>query len=76
MKNNIVEISFVNKNFSAHVPLLLGCVSTGKTPYEIKVNIQQAIDFHLKGMMEDGDSVPTSFKGKYQLIFKFDTQSL
>jgi hypothetical protein len=38
MKKNIVEIFFAGKNFSAHVPLLPGCVSTGRTPDEIKNN--------------------------------------
>ena len=76
MKKNIVEISFVNNNFSAYVPLLLGCVSTGNTPEEMKENIKQAISLHLKGMKEDGDKLPLSFKGKYELVFKFDSQSL
>lgn len=76
MKKNIVEISFVNKNFSAHVPALIGCVSTGASPEDIKTNIEEAIQFHLEGMKEDGDSIPASFKGKFELVFKFDTQSL
>ena len=76
MKKNTVEIFFVNKNFSAHVPLLPGCVSTGKTPDEIKANILEAIQFHLKGMREDGEKIPVSFKGAFELIYKFDTQSL
>ena len=76
MKKNIVEISFVNKNFSAHVPALIGCVSTGASPEEIKANIEEAIQFHLEGMKEDSDTIPASFKGKYELVFKFDTQSL
>ncbi len=76
MKKNIVEISFVNKNFSAHVPALIGCVSTGVSPEEIKANIEEAIQFHLEGMKEDGDTIPASFKGKFELVFKFDTQSL
>ena len=72
MKQNIVEISFVNKNFSAHVPLLKGCVSIGGTPDAIKTNINEAIVFHLKGMKEDWEKVPASFKGKFELVFKFD----
>lgn len=76
MKKNIVEILFVNKNFSAHVPALIGCVSTGVSPEEIKANIEEAIQFHLEGMKEDGDTIPASFKGKFELVFKFDTQSL
>ena len=76
MKKNIVEIFFASKNFSAHVPQLTGCISTGKTPDEIKVKIHEAIQFHLDGIKEDGDKLPVSFRGKYELVFKFDTQSL
>ena len=76
MKKNIVEISFTGNNFSAHVPALPGCVSVGDTTEEIKKNINEAIEFHLLGMKEDGDIIPGSFIGKYELSFKFDTQSL
>jgi predicted RNase H-like HicB family nuclease len=76
MKKNTVEISFINKNFSAHVPLLPGCVSTGKTPDEMKANILEAINFHLEGMKEDGDTIPYSFIGDFELEYKFDIQSL
>lgn len=76
MKKNVVEIFFANKNFSAYVPLLPGCISTGSTPDGIKSNILEAIQFHLEGMREDGDPIPSSFKGKFELVFKFDTQSL
>lgn len=75
-KKVIVEIFFVNKNFSAHVPILPGCVSVGDSPDEIKININEAIKFHLKGMKKDGDPIPPSLKEKYQLVFKFDAQSL
>lgn len=42
----------------------------------MKKNISEAIDFHLAGMKEDGDAIPASFKGDYELVYKFDTQSL
>ncbi len=46
-------------NFSAYVPALPGCVSTGATLPEVKTNIREAIDFHLDGLREDGLPVPT-----------------
>jgi predicted RNase H-like HicB family nuclease len=45
-------------NYSAWVPDLPGCVSTGATIQETKRNIQQAIEFHLRGMREDGETIP------------------
>lgn len=51
-------IEWAGNNYSAYVPDLPGCVSTGKTLDEIARNIQEAIEFHLQGMREDGDPVP------------------
>lgn len=76
MKKNTIEISFTGNNFSAHVPTLPGCVSVGDTPEEVKNNIHEAINFHLLGMQEDGDVIPKSFTGDYELAYKFDTKSL
>ena len=45
-------------NYSAYVPDLPGCVSTGDTIEEVGRNIREAIEFHLEGMREDGDPIP------------------
>jgi predicted RNase H-like HicB family nuclease len=76
MKKNIVKVSFKGKDFFAHAPGLPGCFSTGNTPTEIKKNIAEAIDFHLAGMREDGDPIPESFQGNYELAYKFSPKAL
>ena len=45
-------------NFSAYVPDLPGCVSTGNTREECLQNIRKAIVMHIAGMREDGETVP------------------
>ena len=45
-------------NYSAYVPDLLGCISTGKTVEETSRNIREAIELHLEGMRDDGESIP------------------
>jgi predicted RNase H-like HicB family nuclease len=45
-------------NYSAYVPDLPGCVSTGDSLDEVRANIQEAIEFHLRGMREDGETIP------------------
>lgn len=45
-------------NFSAYVPDLPGCVSTGDTRAKVLRNIRLAIALHLEGMREDGDPIP------------------
>ena len=59
MKHYAIVIEKVpESNYSAYVPDLPGCVSTGDTLDEIKRNIQEAIKFHLEGMREDGTPIP------------------
>ncbi len=45
-------------NYSAYVPDLPGCISTGRTMDETLSNMREAIEFHLDGMREDGLPVP------------------
>jgi predicted RNase H-like HicB family nuclease len=46
------------RNYSAYVPDLPGCVSVGDTLDEVKAEIRDAIEFHLEGMREDGSPIP------------------
>lgn len=45
-------------NYSAYVPDLPGCVSTGRTVDEVAMNIREAIELHLAGLREDGFPLP------------------
>jgi len=47
-----------SNNFSAYVPDLPGCVSTGESYEEVMRNIHEAIEGHLQVMREHGDSIP------------------
>ena len=44
--------------YGAYVPDLPGCIAAGKTKKEVKKLIQEAIEFHIEGLKEDGHSVP------------------
>jgi predicted RNase H-like HicB family nuclease len=46
------------RNFSAYVPDLPGCVATGKTLGEVKRRMSEAVELHLRGMREDGLPIP------------------
>ncbi|MEH2372840.1 type II toxin-antitoxin system HicB family antitoxin [Nostoc sp.] len=54
----VVVIEKADSNYSAYVPDLLGCVTTGATLEEVKQMIAEAIEFHLEGMLEDGLLIP------------------
>ncbi|RBP07086.1 putative RNase H-like HicB family nuclease [Roseiarcus fermentans] len=53
-----VVIEKGERNYSAYVPDLPGCVSVGDTLEEVKAEIREAIEFHLEGMREDGSPIP------------------
>ena len=45
-------------NWSAYVPDLPGCMTTGKTLAETERNIREAIQGHLRTLREFGETVP------------------
>ncbi len=45
-------------SFGAYVPDLPGCVAVGESRAEVVQLIQEAIEFHLEGMREDGQPIP------------------
>lgn len=53
-----VVIEQANDNYSAYVPDLPGCVTTGMTVAEVERNIKEAVALHLDGLREDGLPVP------------------
>lgn len=58
MKKYLVVFEKTKTGYSAFVPDLPGCISTGKTRKDIEKNIQEAIEFHIEGMTLDGEKIP------------------
>ncbi|MCL4843296.1 MAG: type II toxin-antitoxin system HicB family antitoxin [Bryobacteraceae bacterium] len=58
MKKYAIVIEKGARNYSAYVPDLPGCVTTGRTLEEIERNIREAIGLHLEGLAEDGLPAP------------------
>lgn len=54
----LIVIERAEKNFSAYLPDLPGCVATGKTRDEVVRRIVKAADMHIKGLEEDGFPIP------------------
>lgn len=54
----VVVIEKAESNYSAYVPDLPGCISVGDTLDEVHQMIREAIEFHIEGMLRDGDPVP------------------
>ena len=53
-----VVIEKAENNYSAYVPDLPGCVATGETVEEVRRQINEAVEFHLRGLREDGLPIP------------------
>ena len=57
MKYTVV-IERAPDNYAAYVPDLPGCVATASTREDLLREIREAIEFHIEGMQEDGETVP------------------
>lgn len=70
METNLVIIGFAEKNYSAYLPDLPGCISVGDSLEEVKNNIKEAVELHVEGSLADGDPIPDSFKANFELEFQ------
>lgn len=55
----LVVFEKAGKCYSAYVSDLPGCIATGRTRKEVEGNIREAIDFHLAGLLEDEQEIPS-----------------
>ncbi len=53
-----VVVEKAERNFSAYVPDLPGCVAAAESKREVLELIREAIDFHVEGMREAGEAIP------------------
>lgn len=80
MKKVIVSVGWCDKNFGAtfgdEVPGAV--VFTAKTFDELKKEAAETLQFHIEGMLEDGDEVPQWLAdGEYEFEYQFqDVASL
>ncbi|MBI1756528.1 MAG: type II toxin-antitoxin system HicB family antitoxin [Fimbriimonas ginsengisoli] len=58
MKAYAVVYEWAGNNYSAYVPDLPGCVSTGKSLKGVERNIREAIEGHVKALRDFGEPIP------------------
>jgi predicted RNase H-like HicB family nuclease len=56
----LIVIEKAEKNYSAYSPDLPGCVATGSTREDAERNMYEAIELHVRGLLEDKLPVPES----------------
>ncbi|XWK87999.1 MAG: type II toxin-antitoxin system HicB family antitoxin [Phormidium sp.] len=65
MKEYVVIFAWAGSNYSAYIPDLPGCISTGKTLEETENNIKEAIALYIDTLREDNQPIPEpSLKAK------------
>jgi predicted RNase H-like HicB family nuclease len=60
MYHFLIVIEDAGTNYSAYSPDLPGCVATGATREEAEVNMYEAIEMHIQGLLEDNVPIPES----------------
>ncbi len=54
----LIVIEKGKNNYSVYSPDVSGCIATGKTVEETISNMKEALEFHIEGMLEDGENFP------------------
>ena len=57
MHRFLIVIEKAGKNYSAYSPDLPGCVAMGATHEEAEERMHEALELHVKGLLEDGIQV-------------------
>jgi predicted RNase H-like HicB family nuclease len=58
MREYAVIFEKANGNYSAYVPDLPGCITTGKTLEDAERNINQAISLYIHALRDEGKPIP------------------
>jgi predicted RNase H-like HicB family nuclease len=63
MRRFLVVIEKAEGNYSAYSPDLPGCIATGPNREMVEQNMHEAIEMHVRGLLEDKLPIPatTSF---------------
>ena len=69
MKKYLIVIEKTKSGFSSYSPDIVGCAATGKTKKEVEKNMYEAIQFHLKGLQEEGLNLPENKTESEMLVF-------
>ncbi len=66
----LIVIEKAKDNYSAYSPDLPGCVATGVSREEVENNMHEAIELHVRGLVEDKLPVPESHSFAEYVIVK------
>jgi len=58
MSRYLIVMERTGTGYAAYVPDLPGCITTGRTPEEVRTSVREAIELHVEGLREEGIPVP------------------
>ena len=58
MEKYLIVIEKSETGFSSYSPDVLGCIATGETFDQTIANMKSALEFHLQGLLDDGEALP------------------
>lgn len=67
-----VILEKTDTGYSAYTDDVPGCIAVGDNLDEVKLNMTEAIQFHLEGLQEFNEEIPVKLQGEYTLDFKMD----
>jgi len=77
MTNVIVNTALTQTGYCCSCDLLPGWICSGTDDFDaFKKYVQESIDFYIDCAKKDGDKYPAVFDGDYDIVYKFDVQSL
>lgn len=76
MKTLTVIVEKTDTGFSAYLRDVDGVVATGATLEKVKANMESGVSFHIEGLKEFGEEVPTELQGEYSFEYVIDFETL
>lgn len=77
MEKIIMDTARTENGYSCACALLPGWVVAYSGDFDgFKKYVKESIDFYIEGAREDGESYPKVFDGEYEIVYKFNVQSL
>lgn len=77
MEKVIMNTARTEQGYSCACSLLPGWVVAYTGDFDgFRNYVKECIDFYIEGAKEDGESYPAVFDSEYEIVYKFDVQSL
>ena len=77
MEKVVMNTARTEKGYSCACELLPGWVVAYTGDFDgFRDYVKESVDFYIEGAKEDGTPYPAVFDGEYEIVYKFDVQSL